>query len=127
MVARERRAPVGEHACQSTCRHVRLHHVLHETGPENLAANKPVVDLLARVARRKGATRAQVALAWLLAQKPWIVPIPGTRRLDHLEENLGALRVELTSADLQEIRAELSKIEVHGGRMSAKYMVEVEE
>lgn len=95
--------------------------------PENLAANRPVIDLLWKVARRKGATAAQIALAWLWAQKPWVVPIPGTRRLDHLEENLGAIRVELTPADLQEIEGELSKITVHGGRMSAKYMAEVEE
>jgi aryl-alcohol dehydrogenase-like predicted oxidoreductase len=95
--------------------------------PENLAANKPLVDLLVRVAQRKGATPAQIALAWLLAQKPWIVPIPGTRRVDHLEENLAAVHVELTLADLQGIDADLAKIEVHGGRMSAKYMVEVEE
>ncbi len=95
--------------------------------PENRAANEPVVDLLVRFAQRKGATPAQIALAWLLAQKPWIVPIPGTRRTDHLQENLGAIHVELTPADLQELEAELSGIEVHGGRMSAKYMVEVEE
>jgi len=95
--------------------------------PQNLTANQPVIDLLARLAQRKAATRAQIALAWLLAQKPWIVPIPGTRRMDHLEENLGATRVDLTPADLQEIQRELSKITVHGGRMSAKYMVEVEE
>jgi aryl-alcohol dehydrogenase-like predicted oxidoreductase len=94
---------------------------------ENLVANKPVVDLLTRVAQRKDATPAQVALAWLLAQKPWIVPIPGPRRVDHLEENLGATAVELTPADIKEIDAELSKIKVYGGRMSAKYMVEVEE
>jgi aryl-alcohol dehydrogenase-like predicted oxidoreductase len=93
----------------------------------NLAANKPVVDLLVRVAQRKGTTPARIALAWLLAQKPWIVPIPGTRRVDHLDENLGAVDVELTGADLQEIEAELAKIEVHGGRMSAKYIIEVEE
>jgi aryl-alcohol dehydrogenase-like predicted oxidoreductase len=95
--------------------------------PANLAANKPIVDLLARVAQQKGATPAQIALAWLLARKPWIVPIPGTRRVDHLEENLGAVRVELTPTDLQEIEAELARIRVHGGRMSAKYMAEVEE
>ncbi len=95
--------------------------------PENLAANKPVVDLLVKVGQRKGATPSQVALAWLFAQKPWIVPIPGTRRVDHLEENLGAVHVELTPTDLREIDAELSKIKVHGGRMSAKYMAEVEE
>jgi aryl-alcohol dehydrogenase-like predicted oxidoreductase len=95
--------------------------------PENLAANKPVVDLLVMIARRKGATPAQIALAWLLAQKPWIVPIPGTRRVDHLDENLGALHVELTPADLRWMDGELSKIQVHGGRMSAKYLAEVEE
>lgn len=72
-----------------------------------------------RVAQRKGATPAQIALAWLLAQRPWIVPIPGTRRADHLEENLGAIDVELTPADLREMEAELSKIAVHGGRMCA--------
>ena len=95
--------------------------------PANLAANKPVVDLLARIAQRKSSTRSQMALSWLLAQKPWIVPIPGTRRADHLEENLGAIHVELTPADLQEIEDGLSRITVHGGRMSAKYMAEVEE
>jgi aryl-alcohol dehydrogenase-like predicted oxidoreductase len=95
--------------------------------PENLTANRPVVELLAKVAQRKDATPGQIALAWLLAQKPWIVPIPGTRRLDHLEENLGAIHVELTPTDLHEIDGELAKIKIHGGRMSAKYMVEVEE
>jgi aryl-alcohol dehydrogenase-like predicted oxidoreductase len=95
--------------------------------PANLAANQPVIDLLEKVAQRKRGTPAQVALAWLLAQKPWIVPIPGARRLEQLEENLGAIDLELTVAELQEIDAELSTIEVHGGRMSAKYMTEVEE
>jgi aryl-alcohol dehydrogenase-like predicted oxidoreductase len=95
--------------------------------PENLAANMPFVNVLRRFAAKKNATPAQMALAWLLAQKPWIVPIPGTRSLEHLEENLGATRVELMPADVQEIEAELARITVHGGRMSAKYMVEVEE
>lgn len=95
--------------------------------PENLAANLPVVDLLRRFAERKNATPAQIALAWLLAQKSWIVPIPGTRNLDHLEENLGAIKVELTSADLLEIKSAFSQLEVHGGRMSEKYMREVEQ
>jgi aryl-alcohol dehydrogenase-like predicted oxidoreductase len=80
-----------------------------------------------RAAERKRATPAQIALAWLLAQKPWVVPIPGTRRTDHLEENLGAIQVELTPAELQEMEAKLANIKVHGGRMSAKYMVEVEQ
>ena len=73
--------------------------------PENLAANMPVVDLLKRFAEKKNATPAQIALAWLLAQKPWIVPIPGTRNIDHLNENLGALDVQLTPADLREIES----------------------
>jgi aryl-alcohol dehydrogenase-like predicted oxidoreductase len=86
--------------------------------PENLAANMPVVDLLRRFAEKKNATPAQIALAWLLAQKPWIVPIPGTRNIDHLNENLGAINVQLTPADLREIETAFSKIKVHGGRMS---------
>ena len=71
--------------------------------PENLAANMPVVDLLRSFAKKKGATPAQLALAWLLAQKPWIVPIPGTRNMDHLNENVGAINVQLTPADLREM------------------------
>ena len=73
--------------------------------PENLAANKPVVDLLKRFAEKKNATPAQIALAWLLAQKPWIVSIPGTRNPDHLEENLGAINVQLTPDDLERDRS----------------------
>jgi aryl-alcohol dehydrogenase-like predicted oxidoreductase len=95
--------------------------------PENLAANMPVVDLLRRFAEENNATPAQIALAWLLAQKPWIVPIPGTRNIDHLNENLGAINVQLTPADLSEIETAFSKIKVHGGRMSEKYMREVEQ
>jgi aryl-alcohol dehydrogenase-like predicted oxidoreductase len=90
--------------------------------PENLAANAPVVELLRRVAEKKGATPAQLALAWLLAQKPWIVPIPGTRNPAHLEENLGAIRVQLTPADLREIETAFSKLTVHGGRMNEMQM-----
>ena len=87
--------------------------------PENSAANKPVVDLLKRFAKKnKNATPAQIALAWLLAQKPWIVPIPGTRNIEHLNENLGAINVQLTSDDLSEIETAISKITVHGDRMS---------
>lgn len=69
------------------------------------------------VADRKGATPAQVALSWLLAQKPWIVPIPGTTRLPRLEENLGAVALDLTAADLDEIDTEASKIEIQGERL----------
>ena len=90
--------------------------------PENLAANRPIVDLLKRVAKKKNATPAQIALAWLLAQKPWIVPIPGTRNIDHLNENLGAINVQLTPADLREIDTAVSKIKVHGGRMNEEQM-----
>jgi aryl-alcohol dehydrogenase-like predicted oxidoreductase len=95
--------------------------------PENLAANRPVVDLLRSFAEKKNATPAQIALAWLLVQKPWIVPIPGTRNIDHLNENLGANNVQLTPADLREIETALSKIKVQGGRMSEKYMREVDQ
>jgi aryl-alcohol dehydrogenase-like predicted oxidoreductase len=85
--------------------------------PDARAANMAVVDLLARIAGRKGATPAQIALAWLLAQKPWIVPIPGTRKLERLEENIGAASVELSDADLREIDAAASRIRVQGARL----------
>lgn len=90
--------------------------------PANLAANRPVVDLLQRVGQRKNATPAQVALAWLLAQKPWIVPIPGTRNLQHLDENSHAIHVRLSPADLREIDAGMAAITVHGGRMNSEQM-----
>jgi aryl-alcohol dehydrogenase-like predicted oxidoreductase len=83
---------------------------------EARAANQALVDLLGSVAEDKGATRAQVALAWLLAQRPWIAPIPGTRRLDRLEENLGAVDVELTPVDLAAIGAAADEITVVGDR-----------
>jgi len=85
--------------------------------PDALKANLALVDLLRGVAERKGATPAQIALAWLLAQKPWIVPIPGTTRPERLDENLGALAVVLTSDDLRQIDAAASKIEVQGARL----------
>lgn len=84
--------------------------------PEARQANQALVDLLRSVADRKGATPAQIALAWLLAQKPWIVPIPGTRKLDRLEENLGSVAVVLTVDDLREIEEAASRIEVQGAR-----------
>ena len=90
--------------------------------PENIAANMPVVDLLKRFAAKKNATPAQIALAWLMAQKPFIVPIPGTRNMDHLRENLGASDVQLTPADLSELDAAFSRITVHGGRMNEMQM-----
>jgi aryl-alcohol dehydrogenase-like predicted oxidoreductase len=84
--------------------------------PEARKANRVVIDLLARIGEQKRATPAQVALAWLLAQKPWIVPIPGSRKLDRLEENIGALDVELTSDDLREIADAVAEITVQGDR-----------
>jgi len=85
--------------------------------PEALKANLALVDLLRGVAERKGATPAQIALAWLLAQKPWIVPIPGTTKLHRLDENLGAVMVELSTDDLRVIDATASKIPVQGARL----------
>jgi aryl-alcohol dehydrogenase-like predicted oxidoreductase len=84
--------------------------------PENRKANQALVDLLTKVAERKKATPAQIALAWLLAQKPWIVPIPGTTKLHRLEENIGAVNVELTPEDLRQIDNAASKIRVQGAR-----------
>ena len=87
--------------------------------PENRKANQAVVDLVGAIAARKKVTPAQLALAWVLAQKPWIVPIPGTTKLHRLEENLGAVNVDLTSDDLREIDGAASKITVHGHRYGA--------
>jgi aryl-alcohol dehydrogenase-like predicted oxidoreductase len=84
--------------------------------PEARKANQAVVDLLTSIGKQKGATPAQVALAWLLAQKPWIVPIPGTTKLHRLDENIGALAVKLTADDLDQIEQAASKIKVEGDR-----------
>jgi aryl-alcohol dehydrogenase-like predicted oxidoreductase len=86
--------------------------------PEAMKANQPFIDLLGRIAKRHEATLAQIALAWLLAQKPFIVPIPGTRKLHRLEENIGAADIKFTPDDLGELDAESSKIEVQGARGS---------
>jgi aryl-alcohol dehydrogenase-like predicted oxidoreductase len=86
---------------------------------ENRKANKVLIDLISRIAKEKGATDAQIALAWLLAQKPWIVPIPGTTKLHRLEENVGADKVALEEKDLKEINEALSLIEIQGSRYSA--------
>src|SRR5436853_1176123 len=88
--------------------------------PENRRANQALVDLLSKIAERKKATSAQIALAWILAQKPWMVPIPGTTKLHRLEENIGALSVELTPDDLREIEEASSKITVQGARYPEK-------
>ena len=86
--------------------------------PEALQHNQALVDLIGSIAQRKGATPGQIALAWLLAQKPWIVPIPGTRKLHRLEENMGAADVQLSTDDLREIEEAAARIEVQGGRYS---------
>ena len=88
--------------------------------PEALKVNQALIDLLGTIAKRKSATPAQIALAWLLAQKPWIVPIPGTTKLHRLDENIGALEVELTPDDLREIESAASKITVEGARYPEK-------
>ena len=93
-----------------------LRSILPRFSAENREANQAVVDLIGRFAKEKKATPAQVALAWLLAQKPWIVPIPGTTKLHRLEENLGAANIELTPDDLRELDAATSSINVQGAR-----------
>jgi aryl-alcohol dehydrogenase-like predicted oxidoreductase len=99
--------------------------ILPRFTPEALKANQAFVDLLGEVAARKKATPAQIAIAWLLAQKPWIVPIPGTKSLTRLEENLGAANVQLTAGDLRDIEEAASRIPVQGERLpeaSLKYV-----
>jgi aryl-alcohol dehydrogenase-like predicted oxidoreductase len=94
--------------------------ILPRFTPEAMKANRALVDLLGSIAQRKNATPAQIALAWLLARKPWIVPIPGTTKLHRLEENLGAVPVELTSDDLRDMDVAASKITVQGARYPEK-------
>jgi aryl-alcohol dehydrogenase-like predicted oxidoreductase len=94
--------------------------------PESIAANMAVVDLLKRVGAEKKATPAQIALAWLLAQRPWIVPIPGTRNECHLTENTDAITIELTTADLNDIDTAVSKIPVRGGRMNEMQRTQID-
>jgi aryl-alcohol dehydrogenase-like predicted oxidoreductase len=88
--------------------------------PEAMKANQALIDLLGSIASRKKATPAQIALAWLLAQRPWIVPIPGTTKLHRLDENIGAVAVQLTPDDLRDIESAASKITVHGARYPEK-------
>jgi aryl-alcohol dehydrogenase-like predicted oxidoreductase len=90
--------------------------ILPRFSAENRKANQAVVDMIGRFAQQKGATPAQIALAWLLAQKPWIVPIPGTTKLNRLEENNGAIKVELSPGELRELETAASKIPVQGAR-----------
>jgi aryl-alcohol dehydrogenase-like predicted oxidoreductase len=95
--------------------------------PESIAANKPFVDRISELAKKKGATLAQLSLAWLLAQKPFVVPIPGTSKVKHLGENIEAANLVLTAEDLQEIDRALSESKVHGGRMNEQQMKVVEQ
>jgi aryl-alcohol dehydrogenase-like predicted oxidoreductase len=95
--------------------------------PDARTANWPVIDLLKRFAEKKNATPAQIALAWLMAQKPWIVPIPGTRNIDYLKENSGAIDVPLTPTDLRELEMALSTVRVQGGRMNEEQMLIVDQ
>ena len=88
--------------------------------PEAMKANQALIDLIGKIGQRKKVTVAQIALAWLLAQKPWIIPIPGTTKLNRLDENMGAVAVELTPDDLREIESTAAKITVHGARYPEK-------
>jgi len=90
--------------------------VVPRFSPENRKANQALVDIVSSFAKKKHATPAQIALAWVLAQKPWMVPIPGTTKVHRLEENLGAANVELTTDDLRQINAAASKVPVQGER-----------
>lgn len=94
--------------------------------PENRKANRAIVDVLGRMAAKKKASSAQIALAWLLAQKPYIVPIPGTSKMHRLEENLGAVNLELTNDDLREIELAAAQIPVHGERYDAAGMARID-
>jgi aryl-alcohol dehydrogenase-like predicted oxidoreductase len=90
-----------------------------------MKTNQPVIEFLKAFGEKKGATPAQIALAWLMVQKPWIVSIPGTTKLDHSRENLCAIHVNLTSEDLREIDAAFARIQIHGGRMNATQMSQI--
>lgn len=95
--------------------------------PETIAANKPFVDRITELAKTKGATTAQLSLAWLLAQKPFIVPIPGTGKVKHLQENIESTKLVLTADDLNEMDRALAELKVHGGRMNQQQMSVVEQ
>lgn len=93
--------------------------------PEAMRGNQPILEFLRQFGEKKGATPAQISLAWLLAQKPWIVPIPGTTKIDHLRENLHSVSVNLTSDDLKEINEVLSRLTVYGGRLNELQMTQI--
>ena len=110
----------GKIDAQTTFDATDFRNTLPRFAEENRKANQALVDLLDKLAKERSATSAQVALAWLLAQKPWIVPIPGTAKLHRLEENIGAIEIALSSDELKEINDAVSKIEVHGARYSTQ-------
>jgi aryl-alcohol dehydrogenase-like predicted oxidoreductase len=93
--------------------------------PMVMKNNQPIIEFLTTFGAKRGATPAQIALAWLMARKPWIVSIPGTGNLDHLRENLGAVNVQLTPADLREIETGMARLEIYGGRMDARQMAQI--
>jgi aryl-alcohol dehydrogenase-like predicted oxidoreductase len=93
--------------------------------PMVMKNNQPIIEFLTTFGAKRGATPAQIALAWLMAQKPWIVPIPGTRNMDHLSEIMGTIKVELTSDDLREIETAFSRLTIYGGRMNATQMSQI--
>ena len=93
---------------------------------ENITANQDIVELIEKIAKRKNVTKAQIALAWVSAQKPWIVPIPGTRNLERLKENFGAVKVIFTNEEMKELNETLSKIKISGDRYSAEYAARID-
>lgn len=103
-----------------------LRATLPRFSPMVMKNNQPIIEFLTKFGAKKGgATPAQIALAWLMEQKPWIVPIPGTSNMDHLRENMGAVNVQLTPADLREIETAFSRIEIYGGLMDARQMAQI--
>jgi aryl-alcohol dehydrogenase-like predicted oxidoreductase len=93
--------------------------------PMVMTNNQPVIEFLMKFGAKKGAAPSQIALAWLMTRKPWIVPIPGTTNMDHLRENIGAIDVQLTPADVSEIETGMSRLEIYGGRMDARQMAQI--
>lgn len=88
--------------------------------------NQPIIELLKTFGAKRGVTPSQIALAWLMAQKPWIVPIPGTTNSDHLKENIGAANVEFTASDWIEFNTAFARLEVYGGQMDASQMLQID-
>ena len=112
----------GKYTAETTYTGLDQRRVITRFSKENVLANQPLLDVLTEFATRKGATPAQIALAWMLHKKACIVPIPGSRTPEHIQENLGAADVELTDAEFNQIEAELAKIEIHGNRTDEDIM-----